>query len=267
MNQQVPYIDRRNALQVTLSVWRALFLREVLGRLVTERAAWFWLLFDPLAHIVFAMVLFSTIKQRNVSGAEFVVFLVVGVMGFKQFTNTSSRSSGAVKSNKALLSYKQVKPVDTVLVKAAVEGLLIVVTTLILLTGASLFGFDVLPHDPLTLLLVYATLWLMGTGLGLILSAITPLAPEVGKVVGIIFTPLYFLSGVLYSLSAAPPYIRAILLYNPIVHGLELARAAFFAGYHAVVGISYAYLAWWAGSVFLLGLALQYSMSERLGAR
>lgn len=248
-------------------MWRALFLREVLGRLVTERAAWFWLLFDPLAHIVFAMVLFSTIKQRSVSGAEFVVFLVVGVMGFKQFTNTSSRSSGAVNSSKALLAYRQVKPVDTVLVRAVVEGLLICFITLILLAGASLFGYDVLPHDPLTLLIVYGTLWLMGTGLGLILAAITPLAPEVGKVIAVIFTPLYFLSGVLYSLSAAPPYIRAILLYNPIVHGLELARGAFFEGYHIVTGISYSYLAWWAGSVFLLGLALQYAMAERLGAR
>jgi capsular polysaccharide transport system permease protein len=37
------------------------------------------------------------------------------------------------------------------------------------------------------------------------------------------------------------PY-RDMLMFNPIAHGLELVRAAFFPYYHAVPGISSAYL-------------------------
>jgi capsular polysaccharide transport system permease protein len=267
LNSPTPHLDHRNALQVTLAVWHALFVREVLSRLVTQRAAWFWLLVEPLAHVVFAMVLFSTIRQRNLAGVEFALFLAIGVMGFKLFTNTGSRSSHAVAANNALLAYKQVLPVDTVLVRAVAEGLLLAFVTFVLLIGASLFGLDVLPNDPLTLGAAYALLWLMGTGLGLILSAINTLAPEVVKIVTLTFTPLYFLSGVLFSPASVPPKFREILLFNPIVHGLELSRSAFFSGYHLVEGVSVAYLLGWAVGMLLTGLVLHSRFSDRLGAR
>ncbi|WP_049764303.1 ABC transporter permease [Polaromonas sp. JS666] len=248
-------------------MWHALFIREILSRLLTQRAAWFWLLVDPLAHVVFAMVLFSTIRERNVSGVEFALFLAIGVMGFKQFTGTALRSAQAVSANTALLAYRQVLPVDTVLVRAVVEGLLLAFVTFVLLTGASLFGFHVLPDDPLKLIEAYGMLWLMGAGLGLILSVVNTLSPEVGKVVGLAFTPLYFLSGVLFSPVNIPPKFREVLLYNPIVHGLELARSAFFPGYHLVEGVSAGYLAWWTAGALLTGLVLQRRFEDRLGVR
>jgi capsular polysaccharide transport system permease protein len=239
----------------------------VLGRLLRQRGAWFWLIAEPMAHVVFAMVLFSTVRQRNVAGAEFALFLAIGVMGFKLFTGTALRSSTAVTANAALLAFRQVRPVDTVLVRATVEGLLLSFVMLVLVLGASLFGFRLFPGDPFRLVEAFGLLWVMGTGFGLILSAIQSLAPEVGKVVGIVMTPLYFLSGVLFSMTSVPPQFRAILLYNPIIHGLELARSAFFPGYHIVDGVSLAYLGWWTAGALLAGLVLQRRFADRLGER
>lgn len=41
----------RNPLTVTFAVWNALLLREALSRLFGRRAAWFWLLFEPIFHV------------------------------------------------------------------------------------------------------------------------------------------------------------------------------------------------------------------------
>ena len=42
-----------NPLLTTLTVWRALFLREALDRFFGSRAAWGWLLVEPAMHIGF----------------------------------------------------------------------------------------------------------------------------------------------------------------------------------------------------------------------
>ncbi len=149
---------------------------------------------------------------------------------------TQRSAASALAANRGLLAYRQVLPVDTVLVRAVTEGSLQLLVGLALLSGAALIRFDVLPHDPLLALEAYLLLWLFGSGLGLALSVGYALVPEIEKIMGFVFMPLYFASGVLFSPAAMPARLQEWLLYNPIVHGLELGRAAFFPGYHLVQG-------------------------------
>jgi capsular polysaccharide transport system permease protein len=256
----------RSATSVTFSVWKALFLREAVSRLATGRAAWLWLLLEPAAHVAILMVLFSTIRQRSVQGTDFALFLALGVLGFNLFKKAATRSMEAVSANAALFAYRQVKPVDAVLVRAALEGVIQLFIGVLLLAGASLFGFEVLPHDPLGVLVAFVLLWIFGAGLGLILSVGTTLVPEIGKVAKLVFMPLYFLSGVMYSPAMLPPAARPWLLLNPLVHGMEALRAAFFPGYHRVSGVDLGYLATFALLSLLFGLALHVRFATRMTA-
>lgn len=231
-------------------------MREALSRLSSRRFGWLWLLLEPAAHIVFLMILFSTLRQRSLAGVNFALFLALGLLGFQLFTRTARQSAAALSANRGLLAYRQILPVDAVLVRSAVEGTLQLLVGLMLFAGLTLFGLDALPHDPLLALRAYLLLWLFGAGLGLTLSVAFVLIPEVEKIVGFVFTPLYFASGVLFSVAAMPPRLQEWLLYNPLIHGLELARAAFFHDYHLVQGISEAYLASFGLAFMLLGLLL-----------
>ena len=90
-----------------------------------------------------------------------------------------------------LLAYRQVLPIDTVLVRAALEATLFIVSVLFLLGGLGLlaYGYKVLPHDPLQVIVGFTTLWLSGTGLGLLFSVVSELIPGTGKLVEILFVP------------------------------------------------------------------------------
>src|SRR3546814_2028028 len=46
---------------VTLSVWKALLLREALARLFSGRASWFWLIAEPILH----MAMFGYIRSEE----------------------------------------------------------------------------------------------------------------------------------------------------------------------------------------------------------
>jgi capsular polysaccharide transport system permease protein len=48
----------RSAWAITLSVWRALFLREAMHRLFYRRGAWVWLMLEPVLQMVFLAFLF-----------------------------------------------------------------------------------------------------------------------------------------------------------------------------------------------------------------
>jgi capsular polysaccharide transport system permease protein len=257
----------RPPLDITLSVWRALFLREALNRISRERVAWLWLLLEPVAHVAFLVLLFTFVRLRVIGGIDTVIWLMVGLLAFFMFRRPAQQAMNAVGTNQPLFTYRQVKPVDTVLVRAALEGFLMTLVTAILLAGAALFGLDIGPADPLAVLEAFLGLWLIGLGFGLIVSVADELLPLVGRIIGLFMHPLYFFSGVIFPLAKIPSPYREWLLYNPLAHGLEAARLGFAPHYQAVPELSIGYMYACALAGIFIGLALHYHFASRLIAR
>lgn len=257
----------RSSARVALSVWKALVLREALFRLFGSRAAWLWLLLEPVVHIVFLMFLFTVVRLRVVGGIETPLWLMVGLLAFFMFKRSGMQAMNAVGANQALFAYRQVKPVDTVLTRAALEGFLMLLVAFILVLGAGLFGLSVIPADPLSVFEAVFALWLLGLGFGLITSVAAMLVPELGKLIGLLMIPLYFLSGVIFPIAAVPLPYREWLMLNPVAHGLEAARLGFAPYYQAVPEVSIAYLYGFALVSIFFGLALHTRFALRLATK
>lgn len=257
----------RSPTAVTIAVWRALFLREALTRVSAGRIAWFWLLVEPVFHVTYLMVLYSVIRVQAIGGIDIALWIMVGLLAFFMFRRTGTQSMNAVGASGAMFAYRQVKPVDTVLVRAALEGVLTCLVGTVLLFGGALFGVDVLPSNPLEVLIAFSAMWLVGLGLGLIVSVIVELVPEVGQVIRLAMMPLYLISGVIFPLSQVPqPYISWLLL-NPVAHGVEAVRLGFASHYHAVPGLSLSYAFGFALVSIFLGLALHQRYGLRMVAK
>jgi capsular polysaccharide transport system permease protein len=252
---------------VTFSVWKALFLREALHRVSRERAAWLWILLEPCVHIAFLMFLLSTIRLRVVGGIDTRVWILVGLLAFFMFRRPGQQGMGAVGANFALFTFRQVKPVDTVLVRCALEGFLMVIVSALLLAGAGLFGIDVFPAYPLYALVAVIGMWLCGVGFALITSVASELVPEVGRVITMMMHPFYLFSGVVFPVDRLPSPYREWLLLNPLVHGLEAARAGFAPLYRAVPEMSLAYLYGCAICIIFFGMALHKHFAMQLAAK
>lgn len=257
----------RTSSLIAWTVWKALLLREAVARLSAKRAAWLWILLEPIVLLVFLNVLFGFVLQRVISGIDGGLFITTGILGLGVARNTALRMKDAIGANAAIFTYRQVLPVDTVLVRAALEALLFVVSALFLFTGLGLLGYQVFPHDFLQVMLAFAALWLAGIGLGLMFSVASELIPESGKVVEMLMIPLYFVSGVMYPPSVIPPAYQSWFLLNPVVHGIEIVRTGFFPQYHTIPGVSMGYLLGFAMVTICLGLALHVRFATRLVAR
>ena len=256
----------RSPAAVTIAVWHALFLREAVARISSSRTAWLWVLLEPAFHIALLMFLFSTIRLRVIGGIDTALWIMVGLLVFFMFRRPAQRAMNSIFANRALFSYRQVKPVDVVLVRAAVEGFLMIAISCLVLTGAGLYGISVFPADPLRVLAAFVGMWMCGLGFGLATSVAEEVL-ETGRFVQVLMQPLYFLSGVVFPLDKLPSPYREWLLLNPLAHGVDAARHGFAPFYRAFPETSLLYLhAWGIGLVFL-GLAVHKRYALRLVTR
>jgi len=259
----------RTSWQVTRDVWYALFMREAVARTSADRFAWFWMLIEPIAYVAIMISIRTVVmgKERTILGAEFVPWLIVGLFGFFVFRENMMRSIGVIDAHKGLFAYRQVTPVDTVLVRSYLEGMLRSLIFLLFIAAGIWLEMGLMPADPLVALGLWLSLWALGLSGGLVLSVVASLVPEVGRLIRLISLPLMLMSGVIFPLNFLPHEVQQYLLWNPVVHGLELLRAGFFPVYHTMSGVSVMYLWYWTLVNMVLGLALHLKYAQRLKAQ
>ncbi|WP_035065214.1 ABC transporter permease [Nitratidesulfovibrio termitidis] len=257
----------RSPLAITVSVWRAIFLREALDRLFGERAAWLWLLVEPVTHIGFISLVWRVIRTRAIGGIDIAVWTMVGMLAFFLFRRTGIQVMYAVDGNKPLFVYRQVKPFDTAIVRGGLEAFLMAIISALIIIIGGLLGHDVVPGDPLLVLMAVGGLWLLGMGYGLVTSVLMELVPELEHIFKILMMPLYLLSGVIWPISSVPMPYRDYLMVNPVAHGLEVVRQGFVAHYHMVPGASLSYLYGFSLVSVCIGLLLYRRYALRLVMR
>ncbi len=253
-----------------------MFLREALDRLFDARAAWLWLLFEPIMWILLHVVAYLYLRHSSIGGMHVCFWTAAGFVPFLLWRRTYIQAMHAIDCNKAYFAYRQVKPFDAAFVRGFLELFLIapiaaIVFSLIALAGFSilpgLIQYQLFPADPLLVLLALAGLWIFGLGVGLVLSVMIMFVPELNHINNIIYLPMYILSGAMYPVAAIPFPYRNIWLANPICHGLEMVRLGFLPSYHTDSSISLTYLYIFAiGSVFL-GLLMYRRFDKRLVMR
>ncbi|WP_250517388.1 ABC transporter permease [Caballeronia sp. INDeC2] len=249
------------------AVLYALVLREAVTRLSIERGAWLWMLLEPGEHIVLLMLWHGLVQHHFIPGVNVPLFIGIGVLAFFMMRSVSLRGMEAISANMALFTYRQIKPVDTVLARGFLEGIIFLVIGVLLVTSCAMFGADISVCHPLRVITGAALMWSFGMGLALTLSSAKRLIPEIGQIAKMLFGPLYYTSAALYPSSWIPASARNLFFLNPIVHGVEMMRSGYFEAYAEPDQVDPAYLGCWALCLVALGLFLHVRFERKLGER
>ncbi len=244
----------------------ALFLRETKTRLGGRWWGVLWTVGEPLANAVVMLFVYGVLRAHVVAGVDTLMFLVTGLLPFQFFKSLVLRLMEGIDANQGLFAYRQVRPVDAVLARAAVEVMLALLMLVAAVAVLAWLGHEVIPQYPLELLGSSVLLVGMGVALGLLAAVSTAgLLARVRMVVRIGFFPVFLTSGAIFPLSAVPPAMREWLLLNPVAHLIEGLRAAFFGlQYHAVTGTSWTTPALWSLLAATAGLSVYRARAERL---
>lgn len=246
----------RSAVQIQRDVIYALLLREIGAQFGRSRVGALWVLVEPVAHLVFPILMFGFIRQRVVPGAEYPVFLVYGFMPFLLFKSICLQTMEGTRANRGLLSYRQVLLMDVFVAKALASCAVQAIVFAVVLTGLAMLGFDVLPVRPIELGGALILTVVLAFGLGLLFAALTSFVPDARSIIRVLFMPLYFVSGILFPISRFPDDWVQWLAINPILHLVEATRWAGIEQYEPMQHLRVDYPAALALVSLFFGLAL-----------
>jgi len=258
----------RKPLHVFFSVIKALFLRELEMRMSMGKIGLFWTFFEPFFQ-VFILILIK-VTLINSSGRastitfDFAVFMASGFIAFNMFKNILLSSTGAFTANKGLFTYKQVKPIDTIIARVMIELFLTSIIIFIFLIIGFFMQYDNLfPKNILMVFAGYLWLSLFAFSVGLVTAVGNAFFVSVGKFIRILSFPLLILSAVFYPLISLSPLAQEFLLHNPLVHFMEMIHSAYVYGLDDRF-INYNYMLLWTIVPLFMGFWLYSKLEKKL---
>lgn len=256
-------MNARDGVIPQVEVVAALILRETRTRFGTHQLGYLWAFIEPILWILSFHVMFSLTGRTAPYGTDIVSFIATGMIPFQMFRETTERASKAVDANKALLFYPQVRPLDLVLARSVLEGLTLTTVLVALLCINGLLTGHWGVQDPLAVLAALCLATMLGCAFGLVIGALSIYSPTVPKLVGPVLRPLFWISGIFFNANALPSQARDVLLWNPVLHAVEMVRDGYFHSYQAHY-VSPGYLGIWIIVLLAMGLLLERAARRRL---
>jgi capsular polysaccharide transport system permease protein len=246
---------RRGPWEVQRGVLFALLLREMKARVGGQWIGAVWTLFEPTAHVLLTLMLFTAIRGNSLlGGSDFPLFLATGMVPFFLFQHLAMRLMDGIDANKGLFSYRQVTPLDTLISRAIVEALMNLAVYIFTLSLLGALGFHVVPVSPLEMLGVHLLLFMQGAAFGVFFAVVSHDRPRLRSFIRMAMLPLYLITGVVFPIHVIPQPTLDWLLLNPLLHLVELSREAFLPGYHILDGVGVVYPALWSLAIAYLAL-------------
>lgn len=254
----------RKPLQIFLAVEKALFLRELNTRISVGKAGLFWTFFEPFMQVAMFMLIRVAMLGKSSSNYDIAVFMASGFIAFNMFRTVLSSSTGAFTANHALFNYKQVKPIDTIMGRMLVSIFITSIIVLMFLFLAFFFQYEnFLPENFLLVFLGYFWLALFTFGVSLVVAIGNTFFVSIGKIVGILTFGLMIFSAVFFPVISVPPEYQEILLYNPLVHFMELIHGAYMYELDDRF-VDYGYMALWTIVPLFMGTWLYSKLEKRI---
>lgn len=238
-----------------INVINALFLREMQTRFGSQKLGYLWVFIDSIAQIVVLAGIKAILFDGSMPGVDFAVFLAIGILAFNMFRSIVFRTMDAFSANKGLFVYKQVKPIDALITRAIVEFLIYICALTILFMIGWHFNFDVNIQNILLFIGAYIWIAIFGLSLGITFAILAEFFENLKKVVKLIFLPLFFISGIFFSVASLPLALREWLLYNPVLHFMELIHGSYFSVLDTHY-VDYQYMFFWTVLPLFIGLFL-----------
>lgn len=201
--------------------------REIAGRYRGSYLGVAWALLTPLASLGVYTFVFSFVFEArwqasaHDSGlAGFALILFTGIVTYNVFSETTVNAPYIVTRNANYVT-KVVFPLEILpvtLVGAAVVHSFI---GLVIIGAARYLLYDSLPASVLYLPLVYLPLIALAVGVAWTLAALGVFLRDVGHMAGVAVHLLFFVTPILYPVTALPAAAQPLMRLNPLATAIE----------------------------------------------
>lgn len=218
----------RASLKVQQRLLGALLIRELLTRYGRHNIGFLWLFVEPMLFTLGVTALWTATKSVHGSDLPIAAFALTGYSSVLLWRNMPGRCIGALDANLALMYHRNIRALDIYAARLMIEfsGATISFFTLGLFFIA--IGWIAPPEDFLEVVCGWLLIAWFGAGLAITLGALSHEFEVVDKLWHPASYLLFPLSGAAFLVVGLPPFAQDIVLYFPMVHGVEILREGFF---------------------------------------
>ena len=227
-SHEAPSASLLSSFRTQLRVIGALLMREVLTRYGRKNIGFLWLFVDPILFTVTIAFVWTQVHLRHFEAIPIFAFVLVSYSTVPLWRRTTSLCMSAIEPNKALLYHRHITVLDFYISRTLLEDAGSTMAFVILVLFFALLGAMPLPVDPLQVTAGWMLLAWFGFGLALVVGSAVHRVPLMQKAWRPISLVLFLCSAVVFPMDAAPPQAREILLWLPLVSGIEYLREGYF---------------------------------------
>lgn len=250
------------ALSVQGRVISALTLRETRTRFGNRKLGFFWAFFEPLAHVAVFVAIFASMGRSSPIGDNIGLFILTGIVPFQLFSNIVNNIMNGLGVNKALLGYPQVMPFDIVISRVLIEFVSVSVVFIFCIAIASYLGINIKITSFLQMMAAVVLIVIFAMGIGMINLAILLSVPSYANIYSALSRPLYFMSGIFFTMDFLSPEVLDVLSYNPLLNMVEWFRSGFFSSFDSsLYDVEYTVSA--SLLIFIIGMLAERATSRK----
>lgn len=216
------------------SIWKdvifALFSREIRTGF-NDKLGIGWAVLSPILFIFILSFMRGKMDGGETHSVPTFVFMAFGLLLVQSFLQTLEVSAKSITKNKSLFAFRQVQPISAVIAVGLFELLIKIFVMIGIVVIMFFIDMDFQIENPLLFISCFFLLWLCSMAVGLIFGMAELFIPEIAKIRTLASRPLFFISGVFFSLQDIPKDYWYLLDWNPILHGIELSRYAAYPSY------------------------------------
>lgn len=224
--------DERSFLRGLVMLWRvlhALFLRELITRFGRDNLGVLWLVGEPMIFTLGVTTLWSAAGlAHGGTGIPIVAFAVTGYSSVLMWRNSTSQCTVGIEANKPLLYHRSVHVIDVLLARIGLEVIGATGSFIVLGFFFTFIGWMPAPANLLRVLAGWFMLAWFGASLALLVGGGCAFSALVHRLWHPAAYLLFPMSGAAFMVEWLPHNLQALVLYLPMVHGLELLRQGYF---------------------------------------
>lgn len=230
----------------TVRQMTAVITRELRSRFVGDPLGYGWAYLTPLAWIAVIYAVFHILGRTSPVDADIGSFILTGIMPYLAFRYQVSSVLRAKTAYRSVMTLPNVAPSTIYAGIIALEYYNILIIYLaLLLCNFMLFG-ALHMADPLGAFWGFSLASGVGGAFGYLLVNLGGHGASVTRATAIILRPMFYLSAVFYTANELPLDWQKWLVWNPVLHAIELMRTGVFLDYQSEVARA------WVPMLFIL---------------
>lgn len=221
--------DWLHGLRVQARVVSALMVRDAMSRFGHDNLGFFWIIGEPMLLMIGVMVLWTIMGEtKGHSDVSVIPFALTGYAFITLWRHIVARSMHCMTHSASLIFHRNVSFFDVQIARGVLECVAILSAFFVTYLPFALLDLAPKINDPLLLMGGWLFTTIFSMSFGLIVAGLTELSDAADRII----TPLLYITlpftGLFYMVDWLPASAQKIIVWSPMVSGIEMFRAGMF---------------------------------------